>query len=184
MDFLKLVRQRRSVRKYSPKPVPREIIDRCLEAARLAPSACNSQPWSFIVVDEEKCKNRLAEEAFSGAYSMNAFAKSAPVLIVVVTERSGYIARLGGYFKGVQYSLIDIGIACEHLILQAEEDGLGTCWLGWFNEKAVKKALDLPNDKKVDIIISMGYPVEQEYRDKNRKPLDEIRRYVGEKRKT
>src|SRR3989339_620853 len=120
MTFIDLVKHRFSCRKFLNTPVEKEKLEQCLEAARLAPSACNSQPWSFIVVDEEKCKNRLAEEAFSGAYSMNAFAKSAPVLIVVVTERSGYIARLGGYFKGVQYSLIDIGIACEHLILQAE----------------------------------------------------------------
>ncbi len=178
MAFLELVRQRRSIRKYSTKPIPREIIDRCLEAARLAPSACNSQPWSFIVVDKDDLRNDLAAAAFSGPYSMNSFAKSAPVLIIVVTERSGYIARLGGYFKGVQYSLIDIGIACEHLILKAQEEGLGTCWLGWFNEKAVKKSLGIPDGKKVDIIISIGYPADGEVREKVRKSLDEIRKYL------
>ena len=178
MTFLELVKQRRSTRLYSPKPVPREIIDRCLETARLAPSACNSQPWYFIVVDDEGLKNRFTEKAFSGLYSMNAFAKSAPVLIVAVTEPSGYIARLGGYFRGVQYSLKDIGIACEHLILKAQEEGIGTCWLGWFDEKAVKRSLGLPDDKKVDIIISMGYPADGEVREKARKSLDEIRKYA------
>ena len=177
MTFLELVKKRRSVRKYSAKPVPREVMDRCLEAARLAPSACNSQPWFFIVADDEKLKSTLARSAFSGVYSMNSFAKDAPVLIVVVTERSNYIARLGGYFKGVQYSLIDIGIACEHLVLQAEEEKLGTCWLGWFDEKAAKRILGLPKDKKIDIIISMGYPEEAAGADRPRKSLEEIRRF-------
>ncbi|MFH0954129.1 MAG: nitroreductase family protein [Verrucomicrobiota bacterium] len=177
MNFLDLVRRRQSDRKYAPRAVPRELIDRCLEAARLAPSACNSQPWSFIVVDTDAARRTFAEAAFSGLYAMNAFAREAPVFIVAVTERSKYVARLGGQFRGVQYSLVDIGIACEHLCLQAAEEGLGTCWLGWFNEKGVKQALGLPRDAKVDIIISMGYPAEDGVREKQRKTLDEIRRY-------
>lgn len=177
MRFLELVKKRRSTRKYSAKPVPGEVIDRCLEAARLAPSACNSQPWSFIVIDDEKLKNKVSAAAFSGLYSMNSFAKKAPALIIVVTERSSYIARLGGYFRGVQYSLIDIGIACEHLVLQAEEDGIGSCWLGWFNEEAVKKILGIAGDKKIDVIISLGYPQSEKIKDKPRKSLSEIRRF-------
>ena len=157
--------------------VPRDALDRCIEAARLAPSACNSQPWSFIIVDEEKLKNKLEDEAFSGIYSVNSFAKSAPVLVVVVTERSKYIARLGGYIKGVQYSLIDIGIACEHLMLQAAEEGLGTCWIGWFNEKGVKDTLGISEENKINVIISIGYPKTDEIRDKIRKPIHEIRRF-------
>lgn len=178
MNFLELANKRQSVRKYLAKSVPKDVLDRCIEAARLAPSACNSQPWSFIVVDNEELKNKLADKAFSGIYSMNSFTKSAPVLIVVITERSRYVANLGGYFRGIQYSLIDIGIACEHFILQAVEEGLGACWLGWFNEKAVKKVLSIPKEKKVDIMISVGYPETEEIRDKIRKPLSEIRQFV------
>ena len=179
MSFLELVKKRKSLRKYSKRPVSREKIERCLEAARLAPSACNSQPWYFIVCDDEKLRKEVADKAFSGVYSMNSFAKDAPVLIVVVTERSNYIARLGGYFKGIQYSLIDIGIACEHLILQAEEENLGTCWLGWFNEAAVKKTLHLPKEKKIDTIISMGYAEGENGGglEKKRKSLNEIRKF-------
>lgn len=177
MTFLELVKRRQSVRKYLPNPVPREVLDRCLEAARLAPSACNSQPWSFIIVDDEKLKNKLADAAFSGIYALNSFAGKAPVIIAVVTERSKYLCRLGGYFRGMQYSLVDIGIACEHLILQAQEEGLGACWLGWFDEKAVKRVLGIPKDKKVDICLSLGYPEAQVVRDKKRKPMDEIRRF-------
>ena len=136
MAFINLVQQRQSTRAYRATPVPRALIERCLEAARLAPSACNCQPWRFIVVDDLDTRSALATAAFSGVYSMCAFAKHAPVLIAVITERSSYAAALGGMFRGTQYNLIDIGIACEHLVLQATEEGLGTCWLGWFNEKS------------------------------------------------
>ena len=177
MNFLDLARFRQSERAYDSRPVPRDLIDRCVEAARLAPSACNSQPWSFIVVDDPVLKDKLAQKAFAGLYSMNAFAAKAPVLVAVVRDHSKLIARLGGQFRGVTYSLIDVGIACEHFILQAAEEGVGTCWLGWFHDRAVQKTLGLPRTAKVDVIISMGYPASPVQRAKNRKPLDEVRRY-------
>ncbi len=174
MTFLELVKKRSSVRKYAAAPVPREVIAKCLEAARLAPSACNSQPWDFIVVDDPALKKKLAEAAFSGIYSMNSFACNAPAFVVVTSSKSGGFAMLGGFFRNIRYSLIDIGIACEHFILQAAEDGVGTCWLGWFNERAVKKTLGISRNKKAEIIISMGYPEDVSYREKTRKSLDEI----------
>lgn len=178
MNFLELVKKRQSVRKYSDKVVSKDVLERCLEAARLAPSACNSQPWSFIVVDSPELKNKVVEAAFSGIYSSNFFAKSAPVLIAVITEHSKFIAALGGYFRGTQYNLIDVGIAAEHFILQAAEEGLGTCWLGFFNEKAVKKVLNIPKEKKVDIIISVGHPADDKIREKSRRPLKEIAKFL------
>ena len=179
MKFIELVRKRKSMREYLPKPVPREIIDQCLEAARMAPSACNSQPWSFIVVDDKSTINEIVKKSMSGIYSMNKFVKTAPVVIVAITEQSVYTARMGGMLRNVKYNLIDIGIACEHLVLQAVELGLGTCWLGWFNEKALKKVLGLPKSKHVDVAISMGYPDKTaEPRKKTRKSLEEIRRYL------
>lgn len=178
MSFLDLVRRRQSDRRYADRPVPRETIERCIEAARLAPSACNSQPWSFIVVDDPARRDRLGSRAFSGLYAMNRFACAAPVLVAVITERSKYSARLGGQFRGMQYSLIDIGIACEHLVLQAAEEGLGSCWLGWFNEKAVKAELELPRNARIDVIISLGFPAEEGVREKKRKTMDEVRRYA------
>ena len=177
MGLLDLVERRRSIRCYADTPVPRDVLDRCLEAARLAPSACNSQPWTFLVVDDPELRDRVADAAFSGVYAMNAFAKAAPALIVVLTERSRYAAELAGHFRGMQYSLIDIGIACEHLILQAEEEGVGTCWLGWLNEKAVKKVLGLPRSARIDVMISMGYPASPPGEDKSRRSLDDIRHY-------
>jgi nitroreductase len=180
MKFMELVAMRESTRKYSAKPVPREIIDRCLEAARLAPSACNSQPWSFIVVDDEEKKNEIVDKAMAGIYAMNNFVRTAPVVIVVITEHSKYIARLGQMFRHLKYNLIDIGIACDHLTLQAAELGVGTCWLGWFDEKELKKILGLPKSTKIDVLLSMGYPENETLppRPKLRKSLDEIRQYI------
>ena len=177
MKFLDLVKRRQSVRRYADRPVSREAIDRCLEAARLAPSACNSQPWSFVVVDDPETVKAVSEQAFSGIYRMNRWAEPAPVLIVVTTERSKYYAALGAQMRNTRYNLIDIGIACEHLALQAAEEGLGTCWIGWFDEKAVKRALGLPRAKKVDIVLTLGYPADERVREKKREPLDAIRRY-------
>ena len=178
MVFLELVRKRRSIRKYSSRKVPSEVLQRCLEASRLSPSACNSQPWFFVVIMDDLIRKKAAEAAFSGIYSMNSFAKDAPVLVAVVRERSKYIASLGGYFRGTQYSLIDIGIACEHFILQATEEGLGTCWIGFFNERRLKKVLGLSKRKKIDIIISMGYPEEESSYVKKKKSLKEISRII------
>jgi nitroreductase len=174
--FHDLAQRRISVRKYRDDRIDKKTIELCLEAARLAPSACNSQPWKFIVVDDRGLRDKLCDKAFSGIYKMNAFAKAAPVIIAVISEKSAFFAKLGGQFRGTQYSLIDIGIACEHLVLQAAELGIGTCMLGWFDEKAVKKILGIPRQKKVDLLISLGY-CENIEKEKIRKAIDEMRSY-------
>lgn len=171
--LLELLRKRKSIRHYLNRPIPKEDLLKCIEAARLAPSACNAQPWKFIVIDEPGLKNKICERAFSGVYSMNKFVKDAPVLIIVVSEREKFISALGGYFRGTRYYLLDIGIACEHLILQATELGIGSCWIGWFNEKQVKQILRIPRNKKVAVIISLGY-YEKEPTAKPRRAQGEI----------
>jgi len=179
MDFVDLVRKRYSLRKYSSFPVAEAVIDKCLEAARLAPSACNSQPWTFLVANTPEKVASLAKAAFSGIYSMNSFAANAPVLITVLTERSGYAASMGGFFRGTQFSLMDVAIACEHLSLQAAELGLGTCMFGWLDEKAVKRELSLPKAAKIDLMMALGYPPDEDcLPPKKRKSLEEIRRYL------
>jgi len=177
MNFLDLVKKRQSVRKYLDKPVEREKIERCLEAAQLAPSASNSQPWSFIVVDDPKLKEAVAKETFSQLISFNRFSLQAPVLIVLISERPGLLIKVAESIKDKQFSLVDIGITAEHLCLQAAEEGLGTCMLGWFNEKGVKKLLNIPSTKRVELIITMGYPESTEIRPKKRKEIDQIRSY-------
>jgi len=180
MNFSDLIQQRRSVRKYADRPVMRSDIDRCLEAARLAPSACNAQPWQFLVVDHPQTRDRLFNAAFSGIYRMNHFVAQAPVIIVVIRDQQNYTVKLGGMIRHLNYSLIDIGITCDHLTLQAAELGLGTCWIGWFNQKAVKKVLQLPKRHRIDILMTMGYPVDETPKPKQRRNLDEIRAFFNE----
>jgi len=175
MALLDLIKHRKSVRRFLDKPVEREKIMMCLEAARLAPSACNSQPWKFIIVDDRQLKDKLCKVAFRGIYSMNTFCKMAPVMVVIVSEKSKFLARIGGMLRSTKYYLIDIGIAGEHFILQAEELGLGTCWIGWFNERAVKSVLNIPQEKKIDVLIALGYYDREKLgRPHSREPMDKI----------
>jgi nitroreductase len=177
MNFLDLVKKRQSVRKYLNKMVEKEKIERCLEAARLAPSASNSQPWEFIIVDDPKLKEAVAKETFDRIISFNRFSLQAPVLILLISERSGFFRKIAEAIKDKPFSLIDIGIAAEHFCLQAAEEGLGTCILGWFKEKEVKKLLNIPLPKRVELIITLGYPESVEICPKERKAIDEIRSY-------
>ncbi len=178
MDLYNLVRHRSSIRDFLNRPVEREKLDKCIKAARLAPSASNSQPWKFIVVDDEIVKDRLCDAAFSGIYSFNSFCKKAPVIVAIVSEKSRFLTRIGAWFRGTHFYLIDIGIAGEHLVLQAEDLGLGTCWIGWFNEKGIKSVLGIPGDKKVDIIIALGYyDVQGKKTIHNREPVENISSY-------
>jgi len=177
MKFLDLVKIRQSVRKYLDKPVEREKIECCIEAARLAPSANNSQPWKFIVVDDSKLKDAIAHETFSKIVSFNRFSLQAPALVLLISEREKLSAKIGGIIKDKQFDLIDIGIVAEHFCLQAAEEGLGTCMLGWFNEKGVKKVLNIPQQKRVELIITVGYSESTKIRPKKRKEIDQIRSY-------
>ncbi len=176
MRFLELVENRYSTRDYLDRAVEREKIERCLEAARLAPSACNSQPWHFIVVDDHSLKSLVAKETLGPMGSLNRFTLKAPVLIAVVAEKPNLSSQMGAIIKNRPFYLIDIGIAAEHICLQAVEEGLGTCILGWFDEAAVKKLLDVPAKNRVELIISMGYPAEVKAA-KKRKPLSQVFNY-------
>ena len=177
MKFLDLVKARQSVREYLVKEVEREKIERCLEAARLAPSANNSQPWSFIVIEDPRLKDAVAAKTFDKLISFNSFSLQAPVLVLIISERPSFFSRIGSAIKDKQFSLIDIGITAEHFCLQAAEEGLGTCMLGWFNEKGVKTLLNIPLSKRVELIITVGYPISDEIQPKDRKEIDQIRSY-------
>ena len=177
MSFLDLANKRYSVRNYKSTPVPQEKMRRCIEAARLAPSACNSQPWKFIIVDDPELVNELAKAAFEGLLDFNNFAFKAPVLVLIVSERQKILAKFGSIVKKKNFSLMDIGIAAEHLCLQASEEGLGSCMLGWFNEKKVKKLLSIPTLKRVELMITVGFSADDKIPDKKRKSMDEILSY-------
>jgi nitroreductase len=170
---LELIKHRQSDRAYSDKPVEKDTIERIAEAGRLAPSACNSQPWKFIIVDDPGLLRQLAEAALEKLTGMNAFVRQAPVEIVVVREKANMSSRIGATIKKRDYSLIDIGIASENICLQAAAEGLGSCMIGWFDEKMVKKILKIPAAKRVELLITIGYPA-KETREKKRKPFSEV----------
>ena len=170
MDFSELVQKRQSDRKYASRPVERDLVVTCLEAARLAPSACNSQPWKFVVVDDGELVRKVGEAA--AGMGMNGFAREVPVIVAVVLEKMNLTARIGSVIKDKEYSLLDVGIAVEHFCLQAAELGLGTCIMGWFNEKKVKELLGI-RGKRVPLLVSLGYPA-GENRKKIRKSMDEM----------
>ncbi|MGD8536433.1 MAG: nitroreductase family protein [Candidatus Aminicenantes bacterium] len=172
--FQELVKSRRSVRRYLDKPVEREKILTCIEAARLAPSADNVQPWRFLIIDEPELKIQYAKEIFSGIYSISKFAEKAPVLIVILARLDIIANRIGKQIQNIQYYLLDIGIAGEHIVLQAQELGLGTCWIGWFNIRKARKFLKIPRKYKIVSMLAMGYFEKRPRKEKKRKKLEEI----------
>lgn len=170
-EMLELILRRQSDRKYSDRPVEEEKLERIIEAARMAPSACNAQPWKFVVVNDPEKLGRVAKAASAKVPGMNMFVEQAPVLIVIVRESPNFSSKAGGLIKSKDYSHIDIGIAAENICLQAAAEGLGSCILGWFDEKEVRSILGIPGSKRVELIISLGYSL-SEYRQKRRKPKE------------
>lgn len=173
--FMSLVQARKSVRSYSDKPVEEEKLVRILEAARLAPSWANKQPWSYVVVKDSARR----EEVAKACGLLNTWLKKAPVIIVACAD-----PRRSGRRNGMDYYLVDMGISMEHLVLAAADQGLGTCWIGYFDEQKIKQALSVPEDMKVVTLSPVGYPDEGEsIRSRmtralagsvRRKPLEEI----------
>jgi nitroreductase len=173
-DFLKLVNERQSDRKYHDKPVEEEKLNRCLEAARLAPSACNAQPWKFIVVTDPDLKDSLARQTTGKLVPINHFTRQAPVHVVLVMEKPNLASRFGELVKDKKYTLMDVGIAASHFCLQAAAEGLGTCMIGWFNETGVRKLLDIPGDKRPMLIITLGYPAGKKRQKRRKQPAEII----------
>ena len=163
--------KRQSDRKYSSKKVEEEKILSCLEAGRLSPSACNSQPWSFVVIDQEPVLQQAQKRI--ATMGMNRFVKQVPILIAIVLEKPNFTASIGSVIKDKEYPLLDIGIASNNICMQATELGLGSCILGWFDEKGLKQLLDVPESKRIPLVIALGYPTTVT-RKKIRKPMKEI----------
>jgi len=175
-SFLELVQNRQSDRAYLDKPVEPEKIERILESARLAPSACNSQPWKFIVVTDPEKRMLVADATANKLLSMNHFTKQAPVQLVVIEESGNLTSSLVGWATHKHYPHIDLGIAAAHISLAATDEGLGSCIVGWCDEKKVRKALDIPKNKRVMLVVFLGYSA-QPLREKKRKTKDEIVSY-------
>ncbi len=171
MDFLKIANTRQSCRSYDEsRPVEQEKLDAILEAFRLSPSACNGQPYHLTV-----CRGDAAREvaAATAGMGMNKFAVQAPVLLVISEAPYVKSAALGAKLKNNDYRSIDIGIAAAYLTAEATAQGLGTCILGWFEDKKVREICHL--DAPVRLVITLGYAkADDKLRTKKRKELSEL----------
>lgn len=178
MTFSELLKTRQSVRQYQERAVEEEKLERLIEAVRLSPSASNSQPWKLVVVDAPGLRAQVAQATFSAAFAFNRFSLGAPVIVVFCVEKAGLVTQIGGFLKKRPFYLIDIGIAAAHFCLQAAELGLGTCMLGWFDEKRIKRLLGIPRANRIGLLVTLGYPAEGErLREKTRKESGLISRF-------
>ena len=176
MNFTQIAQNRQSCRNYDEnRPVEQEKLDAILEAARLAPSACNGQPYRFTVCRGEAAKQAAAATQGMG---MNKFASAAPVLIVISEEPYVKSAALGARVKNNDYRSIDIGIAAAYLTAEAAAQGLGSCILGWLDDGKLQQLCRLNGPSR--LVITLGYPKEGDpLRPKKRKDMSELVTYLG-----
>ena len=164
MEFLYVIKNRRSIRKYKPDPVSDEDIEYVLNAARLAPSWKNQQCWRYVVVRNKETIKKIA----SARPKSKEWLEEAPVMIVACADPDE-----SGHREGKDYYLVDIGISFQNLLLAARDRGLGTCWIGGFDEKTVKDAVGLPENIRVVAYTPLGYPAEEKGEITDRKSPEE-----------
>jgi len=172
MEFQKLIKIRESVRNYdSKKPISRDVLDRILEAGRLAPSAANRQPWKFLIVSSRAMLEKVHE-----CYVKDWF-RAAPLILIVVGKREDAWTR---QYDGYNSLETDLTIAMDHLILAAANEGVGSCWIAAFDPVILRESLDLKENEEVFAITPLGYPEDsyQPGQAKNRKEISEIVEYL------
>lgn len=175
MDFLEIAKTRQSCRSYAQTPVEQEKLDAVLEALRLAPSACNGQPYFVTVCRGETAK---AVAAACQGMGMNKFASQAPVVLVLSEKAYVKTAAVGSKVKHNDYRSIDIGIAAAYMTAEATAQGLGSCILGWLDDEKIRKTCDLT--QPVRLVITLGYAQEGDpLRPKKRKDLSDLTAYRG-----
>ena len=170
MDVLEAIRVRRSVRDYAARSIPGEVMDRMRQALRSAPSACNIQPWHFVLVSDHGLRHQIAKAANDQMWMAEA-----PLTVVACGFPAQAYQRMGGYGNSVD---MDVAIALDHLTLAAVAEGLGTCWIGAFSEPEIKRLLDIPDAVKVVAMTPLGYPasanLHHPLNENDRKPWAEI----------
>ena len=155
-NFLELARQRQSDRSFEPgRTIERDKLERILEAGRLAPSACNGQPWHFTVITDSELLPAVGKATSS--LGMNKFVKDASALVLVTHESTNITSKLGCGIKDKDFPMMDLGIASAYITLAAEDEGIGSCILGWFDEKKIKQLTGIPDKKRLMLIIALGY---------------------------
>jgi nitroreductase len=167
MTIIEEIASRRSIREYSPRPVEKEKLAHILEAGRLAPTARNQQDWRILIVSEPVVKERLIDEASPH----QAFLKEAPLILAACALNPDYVMRCGH-----PAYLIDLAIVLEHIALQAVREGLGTCWIGSFDEARARAVLGVPAPVRIVELMSLGYP-SRVPDPRGRKPAQELYRW-------
>lgn len=172
---MQLVRDRRSVRTFdTERPVPEDVLNSMLEAARLAPSSNNTQPWHFVVVRDPEALRRLATAAPAGT-SINRWMKTAPAVIVCCGQPNLLAHTAMGQLVDKNWFIMDIAIAVEHMVLAAREQGVGTCWVGWYDERKVRQIIRAPRAARIAALLPVGYPKADKWPPaKKRRPLADI----------
>jgi nitroreductase len=173
MKLDQILNTRKSVRSFDSRPVNEKDILSIIEAARLAPSACNSQTWRFIFVTHREIIRKICHEAMRPVIP-NKWLEQAPLVIVGCSQLDVIANRIGSRVTGIEYYQIDLGIAMEHMVLKATELGLGTCWIGWFNENKLKDILEIPKKIKVSALLAVGHPKNAPGKTRKRKPTEKI----------
>lgn len=163
MDVFNAIEKRRSIRKYLTKDVEEYKIDKIIESARIAPSAANRQEWKFVIVKDQDTRTKLVDACHG-----QKFIAEAPVFIAACSTESEKVMPCGQYAYTV-----DLSIALSFMILEATELGLGTCWLGAFNEDDVKSILNIPEEIRLVGLTPVGYP-DEDPAPRPRKTLEEI----------
>lgn len=177
-SFIDLCKTRQSCRNFSGRQVEREKLEQCIEAARLAPSACNSQPWSFVVVNKPELLPAVAKcaQSFKG---INTFTEKAGAFIIILEEHAELMPGIAKILDSQYFAKADIGGAVLAICLEASDIGLGTCIIGMYDRPELCKLLDIPKDKQFAGLIAVGYPAEgDKIREKQRKPMADIARFV------
>jgi nitroreductase len=173
---LELCLRRQSCRSFADKPVEHEKLLKCVEAGHLAPSGCNAQPWSFVVVETP---DTVAEVAKCGQQmDMNPFLSGAKAFILVLEEHAVLMPIVRRIIDSQYFTKGDLGAATAHICLEAETQGLGTCIIGIYDREGLCKLLNIPIEKQFGALIAVGYPADGKVRPKSRTPLEEITRFV------
>ena len=184
MEFNEVVERRYSCRAYSDKKIKREDLEEIVRVATLAPSACNSQPWHFIIVDDEELIQEVAKATQKGGLGMiNRFTPSVSAFIAVVKEKPKFSEKLAKVMTSRDYTPYDIGLCTAGIVYKATDLGIGSCILGWYDEDKVKQALNIPEDRAVDLIVALGYEESDSIPARRRKDFSKVcsyNKYGGE----
>lgn len=171
-EFLELAKRRQTCREFADRPVEHDKMVACVEAARLAPSGCNAQPWSFVVVESAELVEKVADcIAMNG---MNPYAKQAKAFVVILEEHATLMPQIASMLDSQYFAKGDLGAAAAYLCLEAEAQGLGTCQFGMYDRPKMGQILGIPEHKQYGAVIGIGYPAKPAVRNKQRKQLDEI----------